>query len=104
MHMLVLVISYTYLTRCFPDMIKTSLPLFQDFITICGHTISNLKLAQAKLQVDPSKAVLKLLACLYNPEVVNGNPTGTTNSKDQHRRDTIQKLHTGRMKYLKGIV
>ncbi len=83
----------------------SSLPLFQDCITVCGHTISSLKLAQAKLQVDPSKAALKLLVGLYNPEeLVNVNPTGTTNSKDQHRRDTIQKLHTGRMKYLKGIV
>lgn len=52
---------------------------------------------------DPSKAALKLLACLYAPEeLVNGNPTGSTNSKDLKRVATICKLDPERMKYLKG--
>ncbi len=81
-----------------------SLPLLQEYVTICGHAISSQKLAQAKLQTDPSKAALKLLACLFSPEeLVNGNPTGSTNSKDVHRQETIKKLDTARMQYLKGI-
>ena len=62
-----------------------------------------LKLAQAKMVADPSKAALKLLACLFAPEeLVSGNPTGMTNSKDPKWVATIRKLDPERMKYLKG--
>ena len=73
---------------------------FQD-ITICGHKVNRLKLAQAKLQNDPSKAALKLLLCLFDAEeLVNGNPTGSTNSKEEQRQATIKKLDPDWMKYL----
>ena len=75
---------------------------FQD-ITICGRKVNRLKLAQAKLQNDPSKAALKLLSCLFDTEeLVNGNPTGSTNSKEEQRQATIKKLDPDRMKYLQG--
>lgn len=70
-------------------------------VTICGHKVNSLRLAQAKLQAEPSKAALKLLSCLFDPEeLVNGNPSGSTNSKDVHRQQTIKKLDAGRMNYL----
>ena len=66
--------------------------------------VDPLCLAQAKMQGDPSKAALKLLGCLFKPvELVNGNPSGTTNSKDENRQKTIQKLDPRRIKYTEGI-
>ena len=42
-----------------------------------------LKLAQAKMEKEPCKAALKLLSCLFTPEeLVNGNLSGVTNSKE----------------------
>ena len=59
---------------------------------INGFAVPPLKLAQAKLVNDLSRAALKLLACLFSAEeLVNGNPTGLTNSKDPHRQETIKK-------------
>lgn len=74
-------------------------------LLLCGHKVNSLRLAQAKLQAEPSKAALKLLSCLFDPEeLVNGNPSGSTNSKDVHRQQTIKKLDAGRMNYLAGII
>ena len=51
-------------------------------LQFCGHKVNSLKLVQPKLQTEPSKVALKLLSCLFNPEeFVNGNPSGSTNSK-----------------------
>ena len=87
---------------CACSLSVSHLTYFQD-ITICGHKVNRLKLAQAKLQNDPSKAALKLLSCLFDTEVlVNGNPTGSTNSKEEQRQATIKKLDPDRMKYLQG--
>ena len=73
------------------------------FVTVCGREIDSLKLAQAKMHTDPAKTALKLLSCLFTQEeLVNGNPRGITNSKDQHRIATIQPLETERMAYING--
>ncbi len=67
--------------------------------------VNRLKLAQAKMMGDPSKAALKLLACLFTAEeLVNSSPTGATNSKNPKRVASIAKLESGRMKYLKGSI
>lgn len=80
------------------------LVLFQEII-IGGHGVNRLRLAQAKMLGEPSKAALKLLACLFTPEeLVNGNPTGTTNSKDIHRQQTVKTLDLERMRYIEGIL
>ena len=78
---------------------------FQE-IVINGHAINHLRLVQAKLQPDPARAALKLLAVLIvsAEELVNGNPNGTTNSKDHHRQQTIRKLDPERLSYIQGTV
>ena len=77
---------------------------FQE-IVINGHAINQLHLVQAKLQPDPTRAALKLLAVLFSAEeLVNGNPNGTTNSKDHHRQQTIRKLDPKRLSYTEGTV
>ena len=72
-------------------------------LTVFGHKVDALKLSQAKQYDVPEKAALKLLACLFSPEeLVNGNLTGVTNSKDEVRQKTIKKLNIQRVEYLKG--
>ena len=76
--------------------------LFQE-IDIGGRGVNRLCLAHAKMQGELAKAALKLLACLFTPEdLVNGNSTGTTNSKDVHRQQTIKTLNLERMSYIKS--
>ena len=66
--------------------------------------IDDIKLQQAKLHPDPAKCALQMMAVLFTTkEMVNGNPSGLTNSKDENRRKTIQKLDANRMKYIIGI-
>ena len=72
---------------------------------IFGKKVDELKIQQAKLNPDPSKCVLQMIAALFTPvELVNGNASGFTNSKDELRRKTIKKLDPGRMQYIKGII
>ena len=67
--------------------------------------MSRLRFAQAKMQGDPAKVALKFLACLFTPEeLVNGNPTGTTNSKDLRHQQTINKLDLGHLNYIQGTL
>ena len=41
------------------------------------------------------------MSCLFSTEeMINGNPSGVTNSKDPVRRRTIKKLDTNRMAYI----
>ena len=46
--------------------------------------MDKLRLANAKLQSDPGNAALKLMDCVQ--EMVNGNPSGVTKSKDDDRK------------------
>ena len=65
--------------------------------------IDQLKLASAKLQSTASNAALKLMDCVFTTdEMVNGNPSGQTNSKDPVRKRTICALDTRKMKFISG--
>lgn len=76
----------------------------QDHITILGHTTDKVKLQAAKLHSEPSKCALSLMSCLFSDkELVNGNPSGKTNSKDEDRQKSIKKLDPGRIKYIRGM-
>ena len=72
-------------------------------IQVGGKEVDPLRLAAAKLQPDAASCALRLLDCLFHAEeLVNGNPSGFTNSKDPDRLTTIQKLDQVRMKYIYG--
>ena len=72
-------------------------------IEICGVKVDSLKLQSAKIHNDAGKCAQKMLSCLFTPvELVNGNPSGVTNSKDEVRRKTIKKLDPQRIKYICG--
>ena len=71
---------------------------------MCGQKVNRLKLAAAKLQSNSSKCALQLVGVLFTPkELVNANPSGVTNSKDEQRRKSIKKLDPTRIKYINGI-
>ena len=77
----------------------------QAHVLIYGHKVDRLKLQSAKLQCDPSKCGLQLLGCLFSPEeLVNGNPSGITNSKDEMRQKSIKKLDPLRITYIHGML
>ena len=60
-----------------------------------------MRLANAKLQPEPGSTALKLLDCLFTvQELVNGNPSGHTKSKEPNRIATIKILDPARMKYI----
>ena len=66
--------------------------------------VDPLRLANAKLQGDASSAALKLMDCLFSAEeMVNGNPSGSTNSKDPTRQTTIKPLDARKMAYIYGV-
>ena len=75
--------------------------LFQCYVTISGHKIDDMmKLQHAKLQSDYA---LQLMSALFTAEeMVNGNPSRITNSKDETRRRTIKPLDASRIQYIKG--
>ena len=51
---------------------------------IHGKKVDQLKLQQAKFNPDEAKCALQLMSILFDPEeLVNGNPSGFTNSKDE---------------------
>ena len=52
---------------------------------------------------DPGKCALQLMDCLFTTkELVNGNPSGQTNSKDDTRKSNIKKLDPNKIKYIHG--
>ena len=62
-----------------------------------------MKLANALVQPTPSAMALKLMACLFTKEeLVNGNPSGISKSKNERRQKTIQKLDTAVLRYIEG--
>ena len=66
-------------------------------------TVDAVKLANAKLQSEPGTCALKLMDCVFTTEeLVNGNPSGVTKSKDQARQKTIRPLDANKMKYIDG--
>ena len=65
--------------------------------------VDNLKYQSAILPKDAGKCALQLLDCLFDTtELVNGNPSGQTNSKDPARKLSIRQLDPDRMKYIYG--
>ena len=51
---------------------------------IHGKKVDELKLQQAKLNPDETKCALQMISALFSPEeLVNGNPSGISNSKDE---------------------
>ena len=71
---------------------------------IHGKKVDELKLQQAKIHPDAAKCALQLMSVLFDiKELVNGNPSGITNSKDEARLRTIKRLDPKRMLYIKGI-
>ena len=75
----------------------------QGHVKIFGHVVDCLKLQSAKLNSDSSKCALQLMSCLFSiEEMVNGNPSGVTNSKDEGRRNSIRKLDPNRINYVRG--
>ena len=70
---------------------------------ICGHKVDRLKLQCAKLQNNASKCALSLMSCIFSTEeLVNGNPSGLTNSKDPVRQQSIKRLDPARIKFITG--
>ena len=77
--------------------------ILDTFQEICGISVDPLKLQSAKLHRKPGKCALQMLDCLFSTdELVNGNPSGLTNSKDEARRKTIKQLDPERIKYICG--
>ena len=70
---------------------------------ICGRKVNRLKLANALVQPTPSAMALKLMACLFTKEeLVNGNPSGESKSKDERRQRTINELESTVLRYIEG--
>ena len=66
--------------------------------------VNYVHLANAKLQLDPNVCALKMMDCLCKvSELVNGNPKGKTNSKDETRKATIKPLNPQRLRYIYGM-
>jgi hypothetical protein len=71
--------------------------LFQQFL----KGVDQVRLQNAKLQSDAGGAALKLMDCLLSTEeMVNGNPSGVTRSKDAARQKTIKRLDPEKMRYI----
>lgn len=65
----------------------------QGNVRIHGWLVDRLKLQSAKLHSDPSRCALQLMGCRFSiDEMVNGNPSGVTKSKDECRKKTIKRL------------
>ena len=63
--------------------------------------MDQVRLQNAKLQSDAGGAALKLMDCLFSTEeLVNGNPSGVTHSKDAARQKTIKRLDPEKMRYI----
>ena len=63
--------------------------------------VDQVRLQNAKLQSDAGGAALKLMDCLFSTEqMVNGNPSGVTRSKDAARQKTIKRLDPEKMRYI----
>jgi hypothetical protein len=67
--------------------------------------VDQVRLQNAKLQSDAGGAALKLMDCLFSTEeMVNGNPSGVTRSKDAARQKTIKRLDPEKMRYIDSIL
>ena len=67
--------------------------------------VDEVRLANAKLQSDAGSAALKLMDCVFSTaEMVNGNPSGVTRSKDETRQKTIRPLDAQKMRYIDGMI
>ena len=75
----------------------------KEHVTICGQKIDRLLLQNTKLQSNPCSSPLKLLGCLFSHELMNGNPSGITNSMKESRRKSIQKLDPAKTNYIRGM-
>ena len=72
-------------------------------MSIYGVKVDSIKLQAAKLNPEPAKSALQLMGCLFTAtEMVNGNPSGVTNSKYEGRKAAIRKFDPNRMKYIHG--
>ena len=75
----------------------------QEHVWIHGKEVNRIRLQAAKLNSDPCKCAQQLMSCLFSvEEMVNGNPSGVTKSKDPTRNRTIKRLDPNRMKYITG--
>lgn len=55
------------------------------------------------LNKDHGKCALQMMSCLFTlEELVNGNPSGNTKSKDENRKESVRKLDPDRIKYICG--
>lgn len=67
--------------------------------------VVGVRLANSKLQPDAGNAALKLMDCVFSvEELVNGNPSGDTRSKDETRQKTIRPLDAQKMRYTDGMI
>lgn len=65
--------------------------------------VDGVRLANAELQPDAGSAVLKLMDCVISvAEMVNGNPSGVTCSKDETHQKTICPLDAQKMSGMIG--
>ena len=75
----------------YADELCTYMYSFQGYVMISDHKIDMMKLQHAKLQPDYGKCALQLMNALFTAkEMVNANPSGMTNSKDETRLKTIK--------------
>ena len=84
---------YIYILHTYVHIIILYSFYYQDNVLIGGQKVDRIKLQAAKLQTDATKCALQLASCLFNlEELINGNPSGVTNSKDEVRKQTLEKL------------
>ena len=83
--------------------VLSSLQTFLKVLSFDESKIDQLRLASAKLQPDAGRAAQKLMDVLFTTEeMVNGNPSGNSKSRDATRLATISPLDPARMKYIFG--
>lgn len=76
---------------------------WQNEFVISGMPIDKLMLQAAKLHTEPGKCALAMMSCLFTAEeLVNGNPAGVSNSKDEARKKGIKQLDPIRIRYIQG--
>jgi len=69
----------------------------------CGRSVDALKYQSALLHNDEGKCAQKLLDLLFDTaELVNGNPSGHTNSTDPARQKGIKRLCESPISYICG--
>ena len=85
------------LVKCIHLLLVSLCVLLQEFL----KGADQVRLQNAKLQQDAGSAALKFMDCLFSTEeMVNGNPSGVTRSKDTARQRTIKQLDPEKMRYI----